>query len=72
MIVKQSIPTTGKPADSISSSEAYLLVIVALDPRYQTKKRENLRLYTKCNVELLDDIVYSERNPSPSPQHHHG
>lgn len=51
--------------------ETHPLVVVALDPGYQAKKSENLGLYTKRNVELFHDIVYTEWNSRPSPQHHH-
>jgi hypothetical protein len=42
-----------------------------LDPRYQAKESQHLGLHLKGDVEVLHDIVHTEGNTGPCPQHHH-
>jgi hypothetical protein len=49
-----------------------MLVVETLDPRYQAQTSQNLRLDPESYIEVLYDVVYSKRDSSPSPEHHHG
>lgn len=49
----------------------YLFIIVTLNPSHQTKNNENLGLDAQGNIELLYDVIDSQRYSSPSPKHHH-
>lgn len=49
----------------------YTFIVVALNPRDETQQRQDLRLNTQRNVELLDDVVHAQRHAGPCPKHHH-
>jgi hypothetical protein len=49
----------------------YPFIVIALNPRNETQKRQYLRLNSQSNVELFDDVVYPKRDTSPCPEHHH-
>lgn len=59
------------PDDKLRREPVHLLVVVALDPRYQTQYGKDLRLYAQSNVVIFCDVINSEWNSSPCPQHHH-
>jgi hypothetical protein len=54
------------------SGTIYLFIVKALDPGHKTEERQDLRLDLEGDVEPPGDVVYTQRNTSPRPQHHHG
>jgi hypothetical protein len=48
-----------------------LVVIKGLTPSYQCEAAEALRLKFECEVEVLNNGVYSKRDSTGSPEHQH-
>lgn len=47
------------------------MVVEALNPSCETQKREDLGLDLQGNVEVFNDVVDTQWNAGPGPQHHH-